>query len=374
MTPLDRLEWGVGGSGLSFRSRVVVRKTSKRHRGVAAIYAAAAASTGSSTPPPPPTPIQKPTTSSFNLACPICQTSRFEVIKRYGKVDIGNTKLRCPRCQRQFLLRKGLGPSSATTTETRDGYLDLTLTSGVTPRAYQQRSWTGTELFRNPVVSLAYERGWRQSFAWAGFPGVDEESQLAIDFLRPAHGEVIVDMSCGSGLFSRRFLSSGKFAGVIAADYSESMLEETYRNFTAQKMDLDQNRFLLVRADVARLPFTTGSVAGIHAGAALHCWPNPQAAVAEISRVLKPGGVFVASTFLTGTAALGQLLGNDDLVRPLRGLESVVGSSNAYRWWEEDEIRDLCDTAGLQSFMRERKNRFIMFCVSKPLFSSGDEE
>ena len=41
-----------------------------------------------------------------------------------------------------------------------------------------------------------------------------------------------------------------------------------------------------------------------------------QAALAEISRVLAPGGVFVASTFLTASAPLGQVLG-DDLVRPL---------------------------------------------------------
>ena len=33
---------------------------------------------------------------------------------------------------------------------------------------------------------------------------------------------------------------------------------------------------VLLRADVGRLPFATGSVAAIHAGAAIHCWPNPQ--------------------------------------------------------------------------------------------------
>lgn len=39
--------------------------------------------------------------------------------------------------------------------------------------------------------------------------------------------------------------------------------------------------------------------------------------VAEISRVLKPGGIFIGSTFLKASAPLGQLLNNDDLVRPL---------------------------------------------------------
>lgn len=29
--------------------------------------------------------------------------------------------------------------------------------------------------FRNPLVSFVYERGWRNSFVWANFPGPDEE-------------------------------------------------------------------------------------------------------------------------------------------------------------------------------------------------------
>lgn len=79
------------------------------------------------------------------------------------------------------------------------------------------------------------------------------------------------------------------------------------------------SQYLLLRADVARLPFHTGSVAAVHAGAAIHCWPNPQAALAEISRVLRPGGVFVGSTFLTATAPLGAMVG-DKLVRPLKAV------------------------------------------------------
>ena len=38
-------------------------------------------------------------------------------------------------------------------------------------------------------------------------------------------------MSCGSGLFSRRFVRSGKFSGVIAADFSESMLTQAKQFF-----------------------------------------------------------------------------------------------------------------------------------------------
>ena len=47
--------------------------------------------------------------------------------------------------------------------------------------------------------------GWRDSFK-RGISGPDEETRLAMDALGDAaRGGVIVDASCGSGLFSRRF-------------------------------------------------------------------------------------------------------------------------------------------------------------------------
>ena len=36
-----------------------------------------------------------------------------------------------------------------------------------------------------------------------------------------------MDLSCGSGLFSRRFIKSGLFQGVIVSDFSENMLKQS---------------------------------------------------------------------------------------------------------------------------------------------------
>ncbi len=38
----------------------------------------------------------------------------------------------------------------------------------------------------------------------------------------------------------------------------------------------------------------------------------------------------------------------------------------SYRWWEEEELRELSALVGLQNFRRHRTGRFIMFCVTKP--------
>jgi hypothetical protein len=216
---------------------------------------------------------------TFDLACPICQTTVFSLRQSAGRPAGDCT---CRRCGRAFPLS--------------DTYVDLTLGSGTsapppgslassaagtsssspTKQAYQQKSWGGQEIFRSPLVALAYERGWRQGFVWAGFPGADREFVMATDRLRPAEGGTLVDMSCGSGLFTRRFLASGRFSKVIAADFSESMLRQARAYLDQEGKALALERCVLVRADVGRLPMATGSIDVVHAGAAIHCWPDPQ--------------------------------------------------------------------------------------------------
>jgi ubiquinone/menaquinone biosynthesis C-methylase UbiE len=80
-------------------------------------------------------------------------------------------------------------------------------------------------------VSFVYERGWRQNFAGAGFPGPEKEFDMAMKYLEPVQGGVLVDASCGTGLFTRLFARSNKFKSVVALDYSESMLQQAQRFF-----------------------------------------------------------------------------------------------------------------------------------------------
>jgi SAM-dependent methyltransferase len=159
----------------------------------------------------------------LELACPIC----YEPINRTGpkgfsRAAVDASFFECPRCKRSFAGKQG--------------YADLTVLEGA--QEYADFLPLGTWLFRLPFISYVYERGWRQNFAQSGFPGVDQEFALAQRYLEAAAGGVLLDVSCGSGLFTRRFAASGRYSVVVGSDFSESMLVQT-RDLISQDKALD---------------------------------------------------------------------------------------------------------------------------------------
>ncbi|XP_057815197.2 uncharacterized methyltransferase At2g41040, chloroplastic [Cryptomeria japonica] len=282
-------------------------------------------------------------TSVELLACPIC----YKPLIRKGPPGlnlsaISGSGFQCKECKKAY--------------SSRDVYIDLTVTGGSSE--YDEYRPVTTEMFRSPIVSFVYERGWRQRFATSGFPGPDEEFKMAQKFFQPAAGGLLVDASCGSGLFSRRFAKCGIYSGVVALDFSENMLRQCYEFIKGDK-DLVKGNLALVRADISRLPFTTGSVDAVHAGAAIHCWPSPSSAVAEICRVLKPGGVFVATTFVLPEYA------DWDIVKPLRRVvKQAANISSGYL--TEREIQELIKTCAFVDYSVIRRQGFIMISARKP--------
>lgn len=200
------------------------------------------------------------------------------------------------------------------------------------------------DLFTSPSVSFAYERGWRQGFATAGFPGPDQEAEMAMTYFAPSMAQsrdkILVDMSCATGLFTRRFAASGKYSRVLGCDYSDSMLLEAGRRIRAEPDLLKKTTNIeLIRLDVGRIPMKNNSVDALHAGAAMHCWPDLKAAVSEIYRVLKPGGRYFATTFLSSYFGTLQ-----------RAEGGASGPSRqAFQYFGSvEELRDLLISGGFQ--------------------------
>ncbi|HVF03828.1 MAG TPA: methyltransferase domain-containing protein [Frankiaceae bacterium] len=97
----------------------------------------------------------------------------------------------------------------------------------------------------------------------------------------PANGEILVDVACGGGLLA----PYAKGYRHIGVDLTQSALRIARRHGVEP-----------VRGDAARLPLRDGCADVVVAGEVLEHVADLPAVVAELARVLKPGGTLVVDT------------------------------------------------------------------------------
>jgi ubiquinone/menaquinone biosynthesis C-methylase UbiE len=113
------------------------------------------------------------------------------------------------------------------------------------------------------------------------------ESALLIDLLQPEAGELILDVGCGTGIFTCDILACG--AHVVGLDISSPMLRQA-----AQKAK--GYFFRTVAGDMISLPFGRECFDRVFSMTALEFVEDGQASVRELLRVAKKGGTVVVTT------------------------------------------------------------------------------
>lgn len=107
--------------------------------------------------------------------------------------------------------------------------------------------------------------------------------------------QTVVDVGIGTGILALELARLG--LNVIGVDHSSRMLEATRNKFDDQGLEGIELR----RGDASRLPVEDNEVDGAFAHMVLHYVPSPADAVAEMVRVVRPGGVVVAVDFIAHT-------------------------------------------------------------------------
>lgn len=158
----------------------------------------------------------------------------------------------------------------------------------------------------------------------------------------PKRGERVLDIAAGTGTSSAALAKSG--AEVIALDFSPGMVEE------GRKRHPD---LTFVQGDAMKLPFADGEFDAVTISFGLRNVQQPQVAIAEMRRVLKPGGRVVICEF--SRPPLGVLrAGYHAYLRYVMPLIAGAASSNpdAYTYLFES-IREWPDQPTLAGWLRE---------------------
>jgi demethylmenaquinone methyltransferase/2-methoxy-6-polyprenyl-1,4-benzoquinol methylase len=190
----------------------------------------------------------------------------------------------------------------------------------------------------NDLMSLGLHRYWKR---------------FAMAVARPRAGERALDVAAGSGdLAAALARAVGPTGEVWATDINHRMLAR------GRDRLLDEGRVVpAVQCDAERLPFPAGRFDCVTVGFGLRNMTRKDLALAEMARVLRPGGRLVVLEFSRVWAPLAPAY---DLysfrVLPWLG-ERVAGNAGAYRYLAESirmhpdqaTLARMMETAGLAS-------------------------
>ena len=165
----------------------------------------------------------------------------------------------------------------------------------------------------NALLSLGLDRRWRRK---------------AIAILAPQRGGRFLDAGCGTGDVSLELLRRTPGATVVGIDPVQAMLDRAAAK--AARAGLD-HRVVFQTGDVTALDFADGVFAGVITAFCFRNVADRRQALAEMKRVLAPGGRLV---ILELTVPAGRLLrcGHRCYSRLVPLLGHVFSRGSAYRY------------------------------------------
>jgi len=186
-----------------------------------------------------------------------------------------------------------------------------------------------TETSRSTADSkqLFYDRFAEQFDSRMNRYDTEKRVRILFDRLLPEdlHGKALLDAGSGTGWFSLKATERG--ASVTSLDIGPKLLEQVAKKCETRR----------VVGDICKTDFEDGAFEFIVSSEVIEHVPDPRKAIAELSRILKPGGALVLSTpnkLWHFAIALANKLG----ARPYEGYENWVGYADLRNWMDEEGL------------------------------------
>ena len=156
-------------------------------------------------------------------------------------------------------------------------------------------------------------------------------------------GMEVLEIATGPGLLARHVAPAAK--RMVATDYSDGMIAE------AKKGECPANLTFEV-ADAMDLPYADNSFDAVLIANALHIVPDPVKALGEIERVLRPGGLLIAPTFVEHKGTLGS--------RIWSGILRIAGIRFEHQWSAKEYLAFLEENGWKVEFSKAMEARIAM--------------
>jgi SAM-dependent methyltransferase len=261
--------------------------------------------------------------------------------------------LACPRCRAEAPFKDLRNPRCRACGHEPavglPGVLDLVdSTAGEAPTVTTEQ-----RLMESELVARIYDRFWRPTFVrlFAGKGAGAAVGGLSGELFIHKHSLGLddrtgpwLDLSCGPGAFARALAAAAPGALVVGLDISRAMLD------VAAQRTAGYSNVVLVRADAHALPFVDGAVAGVNNAGALHAYDDPELVFREVRRVLRPGGLYVGSTFAEAPSLLGR----------------IAARAAGIRRFQPGELRAWLQRIGFADYEDVRLGGAFVFRVRRP--------
>lgn len=237
------------------------------------------------------------------------------------------------------LLQPGV-PRHATT----DGYVDTLPGQDVAPPGRAQAAWQtrpGSLLWQaiQPALASLLVPGYR----------------TVADQLRLAPGQTVADVGCGPGNVTTGLAEAvGPHGLAVGLDLSGPMLA---RAATQARPNMG-----LVRGDASRLPLRDGCVDAACATAVVMLVPEPAHALAEMVRVVKPGGWLLLMVPARPTGPLASVT---------RPLSDLLGRFGGARMFTAEEVTTLLEQFGCDRIHSYQQGNMITVRARTPAGTRG---
>jgi SAM-dependent methyltransferase len=173
-------------------------------------------------------------------------------------------------------------------------------------------------------------------------------ARKVVDWARPAPGEKVIDVGCGTG--NGALLAAERGAHVTGVDPAERLLEVARAEAAARGLDAT-----FVTGDAASIPLEDGSADLVLSVFGVIFAPDVEAAAAELTRVTADGGRIVVSAWIPEGAI------SESAREARQTLSAALGTPPGpppFPWHEHDALQGLFGPHGFKVSLREDTQSF----------------